>query len=82
MSDDLIRNIFDRELSRLDAISQERALDLEELKALDLLTKSLKQFYKQEQPPQEDELSNLSTEELIKLITKDNSPHETTKDNP
>jgi hypothetical protein len=59
--------IFERELNRLDALSEKRPLELDELKALDVLTRSLKQFVA---PPKEEEnpLEDLSTEELLAIV--------------
>lgn len=71
MKDDLIQSLFQRELERLEIKSKEAPLDMEDLKRLEILTRSLKQHSKQEQPPQEDELANLTTEELIKFIRQD-----------
>ena len=73
----VLDGIFERELKRLDGISQERALNLDELKSLDILTRSLKQFQepaKQEENP----LAGLTNEQLLQLVS---APQEDVKAN-
>jgi hypothetical protein len=63
----VLDGIFERELKRLDQISQERPLTLEELKALNTLTLSLKQYV---EPPKEavNPLEGLSSEDLLAIV--------------
>ena len=81
MKDDRLEQIFMRELERLDEISKKGALDMDELKRLDLLTKSLKQYQKP-QDNDEDSLENLSVDDLIKLANWEEEDGSTSESSP
>jgi len=70
-----------RELERLDEISKKGALDMDELKRLDLLTKSLKQYQKP-QDSEEDSLQDLSIDDLIKLANWEEEDGSTSESRP
>lgn len=61
--------IFDRELTRLDELSQAQGLDLDSLRCLDLLIKAHRTFSLPNTPPDAsdppDDVSSISTEKLL-----------------
>ena len=62
-----LSDIFVRELTRLDDTSRQRPLTIEELKSLDLLTKSLKTYAAS--PISPDEMDDDKTiDELLQII--------------
>jgi hypothetical protein len=70
---DVLDRIFERELNRLDEASKKQALDLEDLRRLDLLTRSVKSL--QDTPvEEEDTFKDLSSEEIIKLLKAEEGP--------
>jgi hypothetical protein len=64
---DKLQSIFERELNRLDEESKQQPLDMEQLKRLEILTRSLKQHQKQD-VPEPNPFENLSTEQIIELM--------------
>ena len=60
--------IFKRELDRLDKLSQIEALSIDDLRRLETLTRSLKNYIKDENEDRED-LDYLSKDQLIALAT-------------
>ena len=66
----VLDSIFERELKRLDEASQKESLDLDDLRRLDILTRALKQY---QEPTKEAEspLSQLSSDELIAFIRRE-----------
>ena len=64
---EMLEQVFARELARLDAKSKEQPLDLDDLKALSLLTQYLKSY--QEPAKQEiNLLKDLTSEQLLALV--------------
>lgn len=63
---ELLDQIFEREVKRLDQRSQKEPLDVEDLRKLDILTRALRQY---QVPEKKDEsLDELTTAELIALV--------------
>ncbi len=64
---DILNAVFARELTRLDDKSKLGPLDLDDLKALDLLTRSLKS-YQEPTKQAENPLKDLTNEQLVALM--------------
>lgn len=65
---DVMRSIFEREIARLDAISRQQPLDQEQLKRLEILTRSLKQYQRPDVSAVQSPMSELTLDELRQLL--------------
>jgi hypothetical protein len=65
-----LKDIFVRELERLNDTSSRQPLSINELRALELLTKSLRTYKENELSPQDD-LADASLEELLAIAKGD-----------
>lgn len=69
-----VKDILERELQRLDALSQESGLDLDEFRKLDLIIKAFKTFTQKNDPPStlSNSVVSSSSEDLIKKLHEQN----------
>lgn len=72
----LLDEIFAREIARLDEISKERPLNMDEIKALETLTRALKS-YQAPTVKSADPLEGLTTEQLLEIVGGDNGGRHT-----
>jgi hypothetical protein len=63
----MLEEVFGRELARLDEKSKQGPLSLDDLKALSLLTSSLKSYQEPAKQP-DNPLKDLTTEQLLLLL--------------
>lgn len=78
---DLLDKIFERELARLSEASNNGSLEMDDIKKLEILTRTIKQFQAPEKK-QENLFENLTTEDLLKLIKGDTHDGDQTKPEP
>ncbi len=71
---EVLEEVFSRELSRLNELSKERPLTLDELKALSLLTQSLKS-YQEPTKSVENPRKDLTSEQLLALVKTTEGPN-------
>ncbi len=64
---EILDKIFERELTRLSEASNNGSLEMDDIKKLEILTRTIKQFQAPEKK-QENLFENLTTEDLLKLI--------------
>ncbi len=72
---EVLEEVFSRELNRLNELSKERPLALDELKALSLLTQSLKS-YQEPTKVVDNPLKELTSEQLLALFKNEEVPHD------
>ncbi len=72
---EVLEEVFSRELSRLNELSKERPLTLDELKALSLLTQSLKS-YQEPTKSAENPLKDLTSEQLLAFFKTEEAPND------
>lgn len=72
----ILEGILKRELDRLEERSLNESLDMEDLKKVEILTRSLKQIDSSEE--QKDELDNLSINELLDIVKSSKETYERT----
>jgi hypothetical protein len=70
----ILEGILGRELDKLEKKSQVEDLDMDDLKKVEILTRSLKQIEVSEKA--EDELESLTIEQLIELANLSKDGHE------
>lgn len=61
----MLRDICSRELNRLNDLSLQGPLELEDVKKIEILTRSLKQL--EDAPPKQEELDDFSKDDLLSL---------------